>query len=73
MVLDNRLIDIRSFWRPYIQIAKLLFVSALLPIQSDISIYIVHLEAYANHLSGVQVMATIGLQCNSLSQVFTLW
>ena len=32
-------------------------------------LYIVHLKAYANHLSGVQVMATISLQCNSFSQI----
>ena len=31
--------------------------------------YIEHLKAYANHLSGVQVMTTISLQCNSLSQI----
>ena len=32
--------------------------------------YIVYtyLKVYANHLSGIQVMATIDLQCNSLSQ-----
>ena len=28
-----------------------------------------YLEAYANHLLGVQVMATISLQCNNLSQI----
>ena len=28
-----------------------------------------HLKAYANHLPGVQVMATISLQCNGLSQI----
>ena len=27
-----------------------------------------YLKAYANHLLGVQVMATISLQCNSLSR-----
>ena len=32
-------------------------------------IMIVCLKVYANHLSGFQVMATIGLQCNSLSQI----
>ena len=31
-------------------------------LQSDTSIYIVHLKAYANHLPGVQVMAIISLQ-----------
>ena len=35
-------------------------------VQSDTSIYIVYLKAYANHLVGVQVIATINLQCNSL-------
>ena len=28
-----------------------------------------HLEAYENHLSGVQIIATINLQCNSLFQI----
>ena len=28
-----------------------------------------YLNAYVNQMSGVQVMATINLQCNSLSQV----
>ena len=28
-----------------------------------------YLKAYANHLSGVQVMETISLQCNGLSQI----
>ena len=28
-----------------------------------------YLKAYANHLKGVQVMGTISLQCNSLSQI----
>ena len=32
-------------------------------------IYILHLKPYANHLSGIQVMAIISLQCNSLSQI----
>ena len=27
------------------------------------------INAYANHMLGVQVMATISLQCNSLSQI----
>ena len=27
------------------------------------------LKAYANHMSGVQVMGTINLQCNNLSQI----
>ena len=31
--------------------------------------YIVHLKAYANYLPGVQIMATISLQRNSLSQI----
>ena len=31
--------------------------------------YIVYLKVYANHLSGVQVMATIDLQYNSFSQI----
>ena len=30
---------------------------------------IVYLKAYANHLKGVQVIETISLQCNSLSQI----
>ena len=30
-----------------------------------------HLKAYANCLSGVQVMTIISLQCNSLSQIRT--
>ena len=30
-------------------------------------VQIVYLKAYANHLKGVQVMATISLQCNSLA------
>ena len=30
-----------------------------------------YLEAYANDMKGVQVMATISLQCNSLSQIHT--
>ena len=30
-----------------------------------------YLKAYANHLLGVQVMATISLQCNNLSQIFS--
>ena len=29
------------------------------------------MKAYANHLKGVKVMATISLQCNSLSQIHT--
>ena len=28
-----------------------------------------HLKVYANHMKGVQDMAIISLQCNSLSQV----
>ena len=32
-------------------------------------IQIVYLKAYANHLSGVQVMTTISLQCNGLSKI----
>ena len=28
------------------------------------------MKFYANHLKGVQVMATINLQCNSLSQIY---
>ena len=31
--------------------------------------YIVYLKAYANHLLGVQVMATTSLQCNGLSEI----
>ena len=33
--------------------------------------YIVYLKAYANHLPGVQVMATISLQCNGLSEIYS--
>ena len=40
-----------------------------LSLQSDTSLYIVYLKAYANHLPEVQVMATISLQCNGLSQI----
>ena len=32
--------------------------------------YIVHLKAYTNNLPGVQVMATINLQCNAFSKTF---
>ena len=40
-------------------------------LQSDTvtSICILHLKGYAHHLSGVQFMAIISLQCNSLSQI----
>ena len=38
-------------------------------LQSDTSIYTENLKAYTKHLKGVQVMAIINLQCNSLSQI----
>ena len=31
-----------------------------------------YLKVYVNHFKGVQVMATINLQCNSLSQIHSL-
>ena len=40
-------------------------------IQSDTSIYIVYLKFYANHMKGVQVMVTVNLQCNNLSQILS--
>ena len=43
--------------------------TVLVLLESDTSIWIVYLKAYANHLKGVQVMETISLQCNSLSQI----
>ena len=48
----------------------ILKTSALkLLLQSDTPIQNVYLKVYANHLKGVQVMATVNLQCNSLSLV----
>ena len=40
-----------------------------LSLQNDTAIYTENPKAYANDLSGVQVMAKINLQCNSLSQI----
>ena len=40
----------------------------LTSLHNDTSIQIVYLKTYANHLPGVQVMATFSLQCNNLSR-----
>ena len=41
--------------------------NALANIKAGLDISSLRAKSYANHLSGIQAMATISLQCNSLS------